>query len=1516
MRRSFQLTLCLCFSVLLLAGNLFGQAGNGAVGGTVQDASKGLVPGVTITLTNTGTSVATTQVTNESGVYNFAAVPAGTYSISAALPGFKTSVQNGIVVTQAPIRVNLQLEVGTTESKVEVVATTDSVLTEAGASVGTVLSQQRVSDLPIVGQNILSLLDVLPGFRASPVGDAQSTIGGLNLDYTNTTINGLSTVSSRDSASFWGRQVMTTNVINPDLVGEIRLILSPVDAELGRGNSQIQIQTRSGTNKYTGAVSWNVQNTALNANTWANKRNPGAPTAPNWYNLNQITGSYSGPIQKNKTFFFVLYDKQMVNRRNLVTTPVLTDTARQGIWRYWDGWNPGPALLAEPSSFVSGTTQPTGTAASVNFDGTPLAPKFNPNGTAYSLGGMKCFAVFGNKKFDGSAFTAADCPGGTAVTNATAWDTLRAGPDSTGYIAKILAKMPKANFWAAFGGQTPDGLNTGLYRYVQGRTGSSATNASIGVVQSTDDYNNRDQINLKIDHNLSERHRFNVSWTYEKDSGEASLAAWDGVLNGNQSRRPQFLTVNATSTLTPTLLNEARFGVNYSSEFASPAWANIDHKDIVAEAQKYILYGGKNTTNNKLYPILYNPGNFGLGVTGGLVNVFNGYMNYGSFDFANYSPLFNYADTVRWTHGKHSFSGGGEYRRPSTVGYNNSAYIAVNPTNGGGAATPLFFTGTDLTKGPFGATNFLGTARTNAGNLLSTMYGAINAPSTGFWIDGQEDLKAGKWQDVTTVANRIKSNDPYGHQTRTQIQNEWSFFFKDDYKLTSRLTLNLGVRYDFTGSPYLDYGLTNTLVGEGYGLFGAGRPASGDPFSNWLTAGNLYLSGYGSSAGANALKCSTGTANPNGLPTSNCDPNLMSTVEFVGPKTDHPNKTLIPQKGAFSPAIGFSWQVPWFGDGQTTVRGGFQRTYGKPGSPYTGGLLSGPGSDGTTNGVNTADAKFAPIFASRALNLTDLALVVPATPSRLPSDRIYPVGARSGVLGSYALFDPNFTNPHTDNWTLTVTRSLNRNMTLEVRAINTLARDQSGAGGVFGTPGTYDLNTPNVYHNPELFAALETTRAGGNSVLFDQMLMGMNLNPTVTGYGAIGTTPTGGTLQRGSAHIRRAFATNLANGNYNALIGQILGTTPSVGNGTGNNGAQALPIDPVTNASIVTSQRLLRNGCDRLANNVNSTFVNPDTGLTVGAKCFPENYFIANPQWSSAIYASNLGFSNYNSVEVQFTMRPIHGLSFQTTYGLSKTMVQPGNGFTDPLLPTKDYGKSLQSVGSDLRTNGSFELPIGPNKLLLGNSSGWMARALERWQMGFIYNISAGAPRSFLTNNNMLYANGRPNIVGPWDNPKGKITWKGQNGTFFGDDSYITYADPQCAAVTTADALQTACTLRGLAKVTSMLTPGAILINSATNTYGIPLLENPKPGTQGNLGSATMNTFPRWRLDANLQKTFQISESKSAQLRFDATNIFNHPTPGDPTGLTNQGSSFNDNFGQMTSKTGSRTFQGRLRLQF
>ena len=139
------------------------------------------------------------------------------------------------------------------------------------------------------------------------------------------------------------------------------------------------------------------------------------------------------------------------------------------------------------------------------------------------------------------------------------------------------------------------------------------------------------------------------------------------------------------------------------------------------------------------------------------------------------------------------------------------------------------------------------------------------------------------------------------------------------------------------------------------------------------------------------------------------------------------------------------------------------------------------------------------------------------------------------------------------------------------------------------------------------------------------------------------------------------------------------------------------------------------------------------------------------------------GYSDYNALEVQFTMRPTHGLSLMATYGFSKRWLSRAMDSRIPLNPKLDYGMSVNSVGSDIRTNGTFELPMGPNKLLFANSAGWMARAMERWQMGFIYNWASGSPRTFISGNNMLYANGRPNIVGPWTNPEGR--WSGKDRT-------------------------------------------------------------------------------------------------------------------------------------------------------
>src|SRR5215475_8551350 len=264
-----RIVFALTVACLFITNAAFAQ--NGQLGGIVSDPAGALIPGVTITATNAGTGVATTTLTNDSGAYTFPSLQPGTYKVSAELPGFQTSTVTNLELGPIAVRQNFQLSVSTAQQSIEVTAEPLTAVSQSSATVGDVLSQKKVTDLPVVGNNVLSVLDVLPGLRVSTssgpglMGPQFSTINGLDLNSVNVTRDGLTTNDTRFSAAGdvtagvaiphgGSIGVMSPTTIIPDLVGEVRLILSPIDAELGRGNSQIQIQTRSGTNEFHGAA--------------------------------------------------------------------------------------------------------------------------------------------------------------------------------------------------------------------------------------------------------------------------------------------------------------------------------------------------------------------------------------------------------------------------------------------------------------------------------------------------------------------------------------------------------------------------------------------------------------------------------------------------------------------------------------------------------------------------------------------------------------------------------------------------------------------------------------------------------------------------------------------------------------------------------------------------------------------------------------------------------------------------------------------------------------------------------------------------------------------------------------------------------------------------------------------------------------------------------------------------------------------------------------------------------------
>jgi hypothetical protein len=309
-----------------------------------------------------------------------------------------------------------------------------------------------------------------------------------------------------------------------------------------------------------------------------------------------------------------------------------------------------------------------------------------------------------------------------------------------------------------------------------------------------------------------------------------------------------------------------------------------------------------------------------------------------------------------------------------------------------------------------------------------------------------------------------------------------------------------------------------------------------------------------------------------------------------------------------------------------------------------------------------------------------------------------------------------------------------------------------------------------------------------------------------------------------------------------------------------------------------------------------------------------DNFIVTNPQFNTVNILGNRGYSNYHSLQAQVTMRPTQGINFQMSYTWSKNLGLAGNTPTDP----RDFDADYTATGSDRRhvftSYGSVELPIGPNRLLFRNSTGLLARLLESWQASWIMNMSTGSPLNFTATPTMLYGTGVPDQVGPFPFDKVGVHWKANayRGNYF-DNSLKFVNDPQRNWVTTKDSLNQQCTL--------------VAVADANNNI---ILQNPSPGTRGNFGFNRFYGPGSWNVDMAISKLVKIGESKSIQIRVDATNIFNHPTPagsavattpgaityyaGAPAGLNLvSGSTY---AGDLNAKVGQRTFQARIRFNF
>jgi hypothetical protein len=270
-------------------------------------------------------------------------------------------------------------------------------------------------------------------------------------------------------------------------------------------------------------------------------------------------------------------------------------------------------------------------------------------------------------------------------------------------------------------------------------------------------------------------------------------------------------------------------------------------------------------------------------------------------------------------------------------------------------------------------------------------------------------------------------------------------------------------------------------------------------------------------------------------------------------------------------------------------------------------------------------------------------------------------------------------------------------------------------------------------------------------------------------------------------------------------------------------------------------------------------------------------------------------------------MRPTHGLGFQSTYTFSKNLGTGGPfglgpTFTNPVNRHADYSVQTDTRVHDFRTNGTFALPIGPGKALLSKPTGAIARLVENWQTGWVLNLNSGAP-STITANTSLYANGRPDLVGPFPVHGGHVTFNGTpatTGSYWAPGTFNTVKDPQCTnSAVVAASLQSACTLNAITDAKT----------------GQVLIQNAMPGTVPSMGLGSLIGPGRWRFDANISKSIKVREDKMLQFRLDVTDLLNHPEPNAPS-LNLLGSAATT-FGSIAGKSDlHRMLQAQMRFTF
>jgi Carboxypeptidase regulatory-like domain len=841
----FACSLFACFVLLFVCATVsLGQtASTGALNGTVTDPSGAVIAGATVTLTS-ATGEVRTATTDASGSFKFSLLQPGTYSVKFSAAGFKTASVPAVTVNVTETAVlNRNLEVGAQTEQITVQATAEQLQTQNATNGGTV-SGQEITSLPLVSRNYTQVISLSPGVvanasTASSVGNGTQDVSanGSTANENNYSMDGVSVVNYVSGMAAQEGSFPGIPIPNPDAIQEFKVQTSQYDASSGRNpGANVEVVTKTGTNSFHGAAWEFNRNNFFNANDFYYKHSELSPGG---------SGVNTPQILKQNTFGFTLGGPIMKDK-------LFFFGSYQGLRQINGIGTTGFASGYESNTWLLPWNDYADKASGVCSDlrCTNNVPAYKAY-LGQTFGGQQGFFP---GSFGGTFTEVMPCMTGDATCNTT-------------NITNTAVGLLQAK------GAVKGGFNQGFYF-----PSAPQSCGALPCLQAISDpfFAREDQFMINTQYVLSGKHTLYERYMYQKDpefepfncfffAGNCNPGAPTDAFYGNHIGSLEWQWI-----VNPNVVNQARFAfrrdIENNTDPNQPlqACSLPNGASIIPMVYNGAACGSISTPAlAKQFPELLVPPMLDIfGVPNGPAcntpNVCVPWSQGGNFSMisSNFINTFIASDSLSWNLGKHSLRFGFEGTR---IQYNNTI-----PASGRGEIT-MWSTADFLTS------------------------------SSGPAIDGTPATPDGGFFAIGGGAFEFGLKGPLTHYNRA---NEFALYAQDDFKVNSRLTLNLGVRWEYSGFP---------------------DDVSGQFTDVWET----QLTKLNTGSALNALG-PTGTLVGFVVPTNfdKKDFGLTAPTGATGVVSSG-TKTLLPGSplNEFAPRIGLAWEP--FGGNKFVVRAGY-----------------------------------------------------------------------------------------------------------------------------------------------------------------------------------------------------------------------------------------------------------------------------------------------------------------------------------------------------------------------------------------------------------------------------------------------------------------------------------------------------------------------------------------------------------------------------------------------------------------